>query len=76
MCMPSRCGVLPLPSAAPVQLALGVYSSDAGVDVGLLILVDPAWWYPFWESVGVESAGPAFLQEVRVVIPAEQGHVV
>ena len=44
-----------------VELALGVYSLDAGVDVGLLIVVDPSGWDPFGEPVGVEPAGPAFL---------------
>jgi hypothetical protein len=70
MGMPSRCGVLPLTSslAVVVELALGMYS----LDVGLLMLVDPAGWDPFGEPVGVEPAGPPFLQEVGVVVSAEQ----
>jgi hypothetical protein len=69
---------LPSPSVAPVvvvELALGVDAFDPGVDVGLLILVDPPWWDPFGEPVRVDAAGPAFLQEVGVVIPTEQGQI-
>ena len=76
MGMPSRCGVLPLPSASVVELALGIEASDAGVDVGLLILVDPSGRDPFGEPVGIDAAGPAFLQEVGVVVFAEQGEIV
>jgi hypothetical protein len=39
-----------LPSAVSVvvvELALGVDAFDAGIDVGLLILVDPSGWDPF-----------------------------
>jgi hypothetical protein len=71
MGMLSRC-VLPLSSVPAVELALGVEALDAGVDVGLLVLVDPAGWDPFGEPVGVDAAGPAFLQEVGVVVSAEQ----
>jgi len=53
-----------------------MYALDAGVDVGLLMLVDPAGWDPFGEPVGVDAAGPAFLQEVGVVVSAEQGQIV
>ena len=60
---------------AAVELALGFDALDAGVDVGLLILVDPPWWYPFGEPVGVDATGPAFLQEMRVVVSAEQGQI-
>ena len=67
--MPSCCGVLP--SASVAELALGVDALDAGVDVGLLILVDPPWWDPFGEPVGVDAAGPAFLQEMGVVVSAQ-----
>ena len=42
----SRC-VLPLSSVPVVELALVVEASDAGVDVGVLIVVDPAGWNPF-----------------------------
>jgi hypothetical protein len=56
-------------------LALGVYALDAGVDVGLLMLVDPSGWDPFGEPVGVDAAGPPFLQEVGVVVSAEQGQI-
>ena len=59
-----------------VELALGVDAFDAIVDVGLLILVDPPWWYPFGEPVSVDAAGPAFLMEVGVVVSAEQGEIV
>jgi hypothetical protein len=34
-------------SVVVVELALGVEALDAIVDVGLLILVDPAGWDPF-----------------------------
>jgi len=53
-----------------------VDASDAGVDVGLLILVDPAGWNPFRQPLSIDAAAPAFLQEVGVVVSAEQGHVV
>jgi hypothetical protein len=47
-------------------------SLDACVDLGLLlVLVDPPGWYPFGQAVGVDAAGPAFLQEVGVVVSAE-----
>ena len=51
-------------------------ASDAGVDVGLLILVDPAGWDPFRKPVDIELAAPAFLQEMGVVVSAEQGEIV
>jgi hypothetical protein len=69
-----RCGCSS--SVAPVQLALGFEAPDAGVDVGLLILVDPSGWYPFGEPVGVDATGPAFLQEMGVVVSAEQSQIV
>ena len=56
-------------------MALGVDALDAGVELGVLILVDPAGWDPFGEPVGVDAAGPAFLQEVGVVVSAEQGQI-
>jgi hypothetical protein len=56
-------------------LALGVEASDAGVDLGSLLLVDPPGWYPFGQTVGVDAAGPAFLQEVGVVVSAEQAQI-
>ena len=59
-----------------MELALGVDASDAGVDVGLLILVDPPGWDPFGEPVGVDATGPAFLQEMGVVVSAEQSQIV
>jgi hypothetical protein len=52
-------------------LALGVDASDAGVDLRSLLLVDPPGRYPFGQAVGVDAAGPAFLQEVGVVVSAE-----
>ena len=65
-----------LPSVAAFESPLGVDASDAGVDVGLLILVDPPRWDPFGQPVGVDAAAPAFLCEVGVVVSAEQGQVV
>ena len=56
--------------------SLGMYSLDAGVGVGLLMLVDPAGWDPFGEPVDIELAAPAFLQKMRVVVSAEQGEIV
>ena len=44
--------------------------------MGLLIVVDPAGWDPFGEPVSVDAAGPAFLQEMGVVVSAEQGQIV
>ena len=52
-----------------------VDASDAGVDVGLLILVDPLGWDPFGEPVSVDATSPAFLQEMRVVVSAEQSQI-
>jgi hypothetical protein len=52
-----------------------MYSLDAIVGVGLLILVDPSGWDPFGEPVGVDATGPAFLQEVGVVVSAEQSQI-
>ena len=74
--MPSRCSGRSSSLVVVVELALGVYSLDAGVGVGLLMLVDPAGWDPFGEPVGVDAAGPPFLQEVGVVVSAEQGEIV
>jgi hypothetical protein len=71
----SCCSGRSLPSASVVELALGVDALDAGVDVGLLILVDPAGRDLFGEPVGVDAAGPALLQEVGVVVSAEQGEI-
>jgi hypothetical protein len=51
-----RCGYPS--SVAPVQLVLGIEASDAGVDVGSLILIDPPWWYPFGEPIGIDAAAP------------------
>ena len=59
-------------SVVVVELALGVYSFD----VGLLMLVDPAGWDPFRKPVDIHVAGPSFLQEVGVVVSAEQGQIV
>ena len=74
--MPSRCSGRSSSLVVVVELALGVDSLDAGVGVGLLMLVDPAGWDPFGEPVGVDVAGPPFLQEVGVVVSAEQGEIV
>ena len=57
-------------------MALVVDAFDAGVDVGLLIVVDPAGWDPFRQALSVDAAGPAFLQEMGVVVSAEQGQIV
>jgi len=53
-----------------------MYSLDAGVGVGLLMLVDPAGWDPFGEPVDIELAAPAFLQEMGVVVSAQQSEIV
>ena len=74
MGMPSCCGVLPS-SVPAVELALGVDALDSGIDVGVLILVDPAGWDPFREPIGIEPAAPAFLQEMSVVISAQQRQI-
>ena len=63
-------------SASASQSSLVVDSLDAGVGVGLLMLVDPAGWDPFGEPVDIHVAGPPFLQEVGVVVSAEQGQIV
>ena len=73
--MPSRCSGRSSLVVA-VELALGVYSLDAGVGVGLLMLVDPAGWDPFRKPVDIHVAGPPFLQEMGVVVSAEQGQIV
>ena len=73
--MPSRCSGRSSSLVVAVELALGMYSLDAGVGVGLLMLVDPSGWDPFGEPVDIELAGPAFLQEVGVVVSAEQGQI-
>jgi hypothetical protein len=54
---------------------LGMQSSDAGVDLGSLVVVDPPGRYPFGQTVGVDAAGPALLQKVGVVISADQGQI-
>ena len=74
--MPSRCSGRSSSLVVAVELALGVYSFDAGVGVGLLMLVDPSGWDPFGEPVGVDAAGPAFRQKMGVVVSAEQGQIV
>ena len=66
---------LPSPSVPAVELALGVEASDAGVDVGPLIVVDPPGRDPFGEPISIAAAAPAFLQEVGVVVSAEQGQI-
>ena len=65
----------PQSSVAAVELALGVEASDAGVDVGSLIVVDPPGRGPFGEPVGIAAAAPALLQEMGVVVSAEQGQI-
>ena len=64
-----------LSSTSAVELALGVEALDAGVGVGPLLGVDPFWRCPFGLPVRVDAAGPAFLEEVGVVVTAEQGEV-
>ena len=53
-------------------LALGVEASDSCVELRSLILIDPPGRDPFGQPVGVDPASPAFLQEMSVVIPAQQ----
>jgi hypothetical protein len=75
--MHSSCGVeCSSPLAPAVLLALGVEASDACVDLRSLLLVDPPWRYPFRQTMSVHPAGPALLQEVGVVVSAEQGQIV
>ena len=62
-------------SASASQLALGMDSLDAGVGVGLLMLVDPSGWDPFRKPVDIHVAGPPFLQEMGVVVSAEHGQI-
>ena len=57
-------------------MALRMQPSDAGVHVGSLVVVDPPGWDPFRQTIVVDAAGPAFLEEVGVVVSAEQGEVV
>jgi hypothetical protein len=64
----ASCGVRWSSQAA--ELVLGVEASDASVDLGSLLLVDPLRRYPFRQSIWVHLTCPAFLQEVGVVIPA------
>ena len=74
--MHSSCGVeWSSPLAPAVLLSLGVEASDAGVDLGSLVLVDPPGRYPFRQTISVHPAGPALLQEVGVVVSAEQGQI-
>jgi hypothetical protein len=58
------------------ELLLGVHASNPCVELGPLVPVDPPRRYPFRQTVGVHPAGPAFLQEMGVVIPAEQRQIV
>jgi len=71
---PSR-GVGCSSSSAEVA-SLGAEASDAGVDLGSLVVVDPPRWYPFRQTSSVDPAGPALLQKVGVVISAKQGQIV
>ena len=73
--MPSRCSGRSSSLVVAVESSLVVYSFDAGVGVGLLMLVDPAGWDPFRKAVDIHVAGPPFLQEVGVVVSAEQGQI-
>ena len=57
-------------------LALGVEASDAGVELGSLMLVDPPRRYPFGQPVAVHPTGPALLQKMGVVIATQQRQVV
>ena len=40
-----------------------------------MMLVDPAGWDPFGEPVDIHVAGPPFLQEMGVVVSAEQRQI-
>jgi hypothetical protein len=68
------CGVGSSP-VARVLLALGVQPPDACVDLGALVFVDPPGWDPLRQIISVQPAGPAFLQEMGVVVSAEQRQV-
>ena len=70
-CAPSCCGGRSSPSAR-FELPLRIQSLNAAMDVGLLLGVDPSWRDPFRQPVGIHLAHPAFLQEMRVVVSAEQ----
>ena len=70
-CTPSCCGGCSSPSARG-ELPLRVSPLDAAVDVGLLLGVDPPRRDPFRQPVGINLAHPAFLQEVGVVVSAQQ----
>jgi hypothetical protein len=63
-------------ASVAVEALLGMQPSNAGVDVGLLILVDPSRRNPFWQPVGVDPAAPTLLQEMGVVISAKQGQII
>jgi hypothetical protein len=63
------------PTAALGLLALGVDASDSGVDLGSLVFVDPPGWCPFRQIVGIDAAGPTFLQKMRVVISTQQRQI-
>jgi hypothetical protein len=54
---------------------LGGEASDPSIELGSLLRVDPARWYPFRQPICVDPAHPAFLQEMGVVITTEQGQV-
>jgi hypothetical protein len=54
---------------------MDLQASDSGVELGSLFRVDPARRYPFRQTGSVDAAHPASLQEMGVVISAEQGQV-
>src|SRR5688572_27945887 len=62
--------------ALSVELALSSETSDPSIELGLLLRVDPARRYPFRQPVAADATAPAILQEMGVVITAEQGQVV
>jgi hypothetical protein len=51
---------------------VGFDALDAGVDVGLLILVDPSGWIHSGSPSVLMRQVQSFLQEVGVVVSAEQ----
>jgi hypothetical protein len=47
----------------------------SGVEDGFLLGVEPGGWLPYGEAVGIQVAGPAFSQEVVVVVATQEGQV-
>jgi transposase len=47
-------------------------SSDASVELGSLVVVDPAGRYPLRQPFGVHTAGPTLLQKMRVMVATQE----